>query len=241
MGDVVELPHRGLSTPVAAMQSLSRSTSSRLLATWDIDDWGRDDSFVRIASRITGLRWATITGGVERLPAVGPALIVVNTRRFRLTQWWVAVTLSATLERPIRFVGRSDTAPFGALARRLGGLLARPDEVAGALRDSQVLVIGLGGTFDPRRVGSCDPRLLEPAVEQRVPVFPAAVAVSDSSRTARIELGRAITPSRRRRGPLAELELAHRVEAEVGQLLDSFGGAHTGTPLDLLPMPTGGD
>ena len=68
MGDVVELPHRGLSTPVAAMQSLSRSTSSRLLATWDIDDWGRDDSFVRIASRITDLRWATSPVGWSDCP-----------------------------------------------------------------------------------------------------------------------------------------------------------------------------
>ena len=75
-----------------------------------------------------------------------------------------------------------------------------------------------------------------------MPVFPAAVAVvgfvahGAASRSAP-----AITPSRRRRGPLAELELARRVEAEVGQLLDSFGGAHTGTPLDLLPWPSGGD
>ena len=80
----------------------------------------------------------------------------------------------------MRFVGRSDVAPFGAVARRLGGLLARPDEVAGALRDGQLLVVGLSGTLDPRRVGYCDQHILAAAVERRAPVFPAAVALSGS-------------------------------------------------------------
>ena len=240
MGDVVEFPRRRLSTPVATLQSLSRTASSRWLSAWQVDDWGRDDSLVRIVDRLTRVRWTTTTGGLELLPADGPAVVVVNTHRFHLTQWWVAGTLSGDIGRPVRFVGRSDTAPIGALARRLGGLLARPDEVGGALRDRQILVIGLSGTLDPRRVGSCDPRLLGPAVQQRVPVFPAAVAASESSRTARIEIAPSYTPPRRRRGPLGEVELARCIEARVGELLESFGGAHTGTPLDLVPWPSGG-
>jgi hypothetical protein len=241
MGDVIELPRRGLPTPVSALQSLSRTASSRLLATWDIDDWGRDDLLVRAVDQLTRVRWTTTTGGLELLPRRGSAVVVVNTRRFRLTQWWVAITLSAAIGRPVRFVGRSDSAPFGALARRLGGLLARPDEIAGALRHNEILVIGLDGTFDQRRVGSCDPRLLGPAVELGVPVFPAAVAASDRSRTARIEIGPADRPRRRRRGPFGEVELARHVEAQISALLDSFGGAHTGTPLDWVPWPSGGN
>ncbi len=124
MGDVIELPRRGLPTPVSALQSLSRTATNRLLSTWDIDDWGRDDSLVRVADHLTRVRWTTTTGGLELLPVDGPAVVVVNTRRFRLTQWWVAVTLSADIGRPVRFVGRSDTAPFGALrppSRRAAG------------------------------------------------------------------------------------------------------------------------
>ncbi len=241
MGDVVELPQRVLPTPVASLQSLSRSVTSRLLPAWDIDEWGRDDSLVRVANLLTSARWETVVGGLELVPADGPGVFVINTRRLRLTQWWVAVELSSAIGRPVRFVGRSDTAPFGALARRLGGLLARPDEIAGALGHGELLVIGLGGTIDPRQAGSCDPRLLAPAVERRVPVFPTAVTASDSSRTARIEVGPAIAVSRRRRGPLGELELAHRIEGRVGELLDAFGGAHTGTVLDWVPWPSGGN
>jgi hypothetical protein len=241
MGDVVELPQRVLPTPVATLQSLSRNATARLLPAWDIDDWGRDNSFISVANLISRVRWDTVIGGLELVPADGPAMVVVNTRRFRLTQWWVAVELSSAIGRPVRFVGRSDTAPFGALARRLGGLLARPDEIAGALRHGQVLVVGLSATTNPRQAGSCDPRQLEPAVEHRVPIFPTAVTASDSSRTARIEIAPPIAASRRRRGPLGELELAHRIEGKVGELLEGFGGAHTGTPLDWLPWPTGGN
>ncbi len=241
MGDVIELPQRVLPTPVAVLQLLSRKATGRLLPAWDIDDWGRDDSFVRVADLLARVRWETVVGGLELVPADGPAVFVVNTRRFRLTQWWVAVELSSAIGRPVRFVGRSDTAPIGALARRLGGLLARPDEIAGALRHGQLLVVGLGGTIDPRHAGSCDPRLIEPAVERRVPVFPTAATASDSSRTARIEIAPAITASRRRRGPLGELELAHRIEGKVGELLEAFGGAHTGTLLDWVPWPSGGN
>jgi hypothetical protein len=65
--------------------------------------------------------------------------------------------------------------------------------------------------------------------------------MSDSSRSARLEVAEAIAPPRRRRGPLAEIELARRVEARIGELLEMFGGAHTGTPLDWLPWPSGGN
>jgi hypothetical protein len=223
MGDLVQFPDRGLAAPVATVQSLSRAASGRWLSAWDVDGWGRDDTLARAAARLSRLRWATITGGVELLPESGPAVIVVNTRRYRLTQWWVALTLSAAAGRPVRFVGRSDVAPFGALARRLGGLLERPDEVAAALRDGELLVVGLGGTLDPRRIGRCDPNLLAPAVERRVPVFPAAVVLSDISRSARIEIAPAIRPPRRR-GPLGSVELAEAVEATIGERLATSGG-----------------
>ncbi|MET0579963.1 MAG: hypothetical protein ABW122_15000 [Ilumatobacteraceae bacterium] len=293
MGELIQFPNRGLATPVATVQSLSRAASGRWLSVWDVDDWGRDDTLARATAWLGRLRWETITTGLELLPESGPAVVVVNTRRFRLTQWWVALTLSAatgrparfvgrsdvapfgavgrrlggllerpdevagalrdgqllvvglsgTLDsrrfrltpwwvaltlsaatgRPVRFVGRSDVAPFGALARRLGGLLERPDEVAGALRDGQLLVLGLSGTLDSRRIGRCDPHALAPAVERNVPVFPAAVALSDISRSARIEIAPAIRPLRGR-GPIGDVEIADVVEAKIGELLELSGG-----------------
>ena len=91
---------------------------------------------------------------------------------------FAALALTASTGRPVRFVGRPDAAPIGALARRLGGLLARPDEVAGALRAGELLVLGAQPTFHPRRVGRVDHRLVGAAVESRSAVFPAATVSS---------------------------------------------------------------
>jgi hypothetical protein len=135
----------------------------------------------------------------------------------------------------VRFVGRPDVAPTGALARRLGGLLARPDEVAGALRHGELLVMAAAPTIHPRRVGRVDHALIGAAVATRAAVFPAAVTSPPLGRAARIEIGPAVRPGRRRRGPLIELELADQVERRIRRLLDELGGWQAGTVLDWLP------
>jgi len=242
MGQVIRMPVDRSDTAPRVTAAKADVTPMGPLARWDVDDWGRDESMARIAARFNHLRWSTTIGGHERLPKRGGAVVVINSRRFALTPWFVALSLSDEIERPVRFVGRPDSAPFGSLARRLGGLLARPDEVAGALRDGQVLVIGASGTLDPRKLGDIDHRLVGPAVELNIPVFPAAVAVSQTSRSARIEIASAVKPSSKRRGPLSELELTDRVGNRIARLLKEFGGARTGTPLDWLPFSgMGGD
>ncbi len=175
-------------------------------------------------------------GGADRLPVRSGALIVVNSRRYSLAPIHTAIALTAITGRAVRFVGRPDVAPVGALARRLGGLLDRPDELAGALRAGELLVMGAQPTWHPRRVGRVDHRLVGAAVETKAPVFPAATASSPWSRSARIEIGPAARPGRRRRGPLIELELADQIEQRIQRLLDELGGAQTGTPLDWLPL-----
>lgn len=245
MADVIPLPTRDAPPPRRVLRlpnPLAVVGRGRWLTSWDIDDWGRDDTLARAVAAATRLRWTTSIGGLELLPAEGGAVVVINSRRLALTPWFVALTLSDALDRPVRFVGRPDAAPFGAVARRLGGLLARPDEVCGALRDGQLLVIGLSGTIDPRKAGTIDPRLLGPAVERKLPVFPAAVTTPQTSRGARIEIGRAVALPRRRRGPLAEVDLARLVEKRLRLLLGSPGGSQTGTVLDRIPFaPWGRD
>jgi hypothetical protein len=236
--------------PIQRTAAVARSTafgatnavgSLGWLTGWDIDDWGRDDTLAGFAARVGRARWETTIGGADALPKRGPALIVINSRRFALAPWFVSLALSERTGRPVRFVGRPDSAPFGALARRLGGLLARPDEVRGALRHGQILVVGASGHLRDRHVGSIDHRLIGSAVEEGVAVIPGAVTMSFSTRNARIDIGRPIKPSRRRRGPLAEFELTAQVADRIDEMLSGFGDARTGTPLDWLPFHLFGD
>lgn len=231
-GDVAQV----IALPV---QKVAAATATSADA-WTVDEWGRDGTLARLAGSALRMRWDVAVGGHERLPAEGPALVVVNTRHLMLTTWFAALVLARQLDRPVRFVGRPDTAPVGAVARRLGGVLDRPDEVAAALRGGELLVVGASGVVDPQRVGTVDHRLLGAAVLTSTPVFPAAVWVAPLGRSARIEIADAVRPPRHRRGPLAELELADSVAEALQRELAASGAPRTGTPLDWLPVGLGG-
>jgi hypothetical protein len=52
-------------------------------------------------------------------------------------------------------------------------------------------------------------------------------------RTARAEVGPQVRPKRRRKGPLAEVELAEQAQHHVQRMLDGMGGLQTGiSPFD---------
>ncbi len=240
---------RVITLPVERATTAARQTAASAAArqvgavgAWSVDDWGRDPRLVDATIRLGRLRWNTLIAGTERLPARAGALIVVNARRFALSPIFTALALTAATGRAVRFVGRPDVAPIGAFVRRLGGLLERPDEVAGALRAGELVVMGANPELHPRRVGRVDHRLIGAAVATHTAVFPAATASSPWGRSARVEIGAVARPTRRRRGPLIELELADVVEHRIQRLLDQLGGAQTGTPLDWLPLSgMGGD
>ena len=201
----------------------------------EVDDWGRDPHFVAWMWELSRLRWNVAVNGHGGLPKRSGVLVVVNARRFALAPVFAALAIGGAVGRPVRFVGRPDVAPLGPLMQRLGGLITRPDEVAGALRSGQLVVMGATPRLHPRRVGHVDHRLVGAAVAAGTKAFPAATASAPLLRSARVEIGREIRPDRGRRGPLAELELADALESGIQSLIDQLGVPITGTPLDLLP------
>jgi hypothetical protein len=207
---------------------------------WDVDDWGRDPKLVGLTVRLGRLRWRLTLDGERRLPARRGALIVVNARRYALSPVFTALALGEATGRVVRFVGRPDVVPFGPLLRRLGGLLDRADEVGGALRAGELVVLGARPEVHPRRVGRVDHQIIGAAVSTKTPVFPAATLTSPLTGHARIRIGSAARPGRRRRGPLNELELADIIERRIQRLLDELGGAQTGTLLDWVPLGVAG-
>jgi hypothetical protein len=156
---------------------------------WAVDDWGRDAALVRAAIHLGRLRWNVEIDGARRLPLRRAALIVASGRRFALVPIVTALALGDATGRAVRFVGRPDVAPFGPMLRRLGGLLDRADEVRGALRAGELVVIG-----------AADQRLVAAAIETGSRVFPARTTTSPWRRRALIEIGSAAARSWRGSG-----------------------------------------
>ena len=242
LGRVVNFPIRNTASRAGAAvsraaadinASVTRLTDEQVGA---VDDWGRDPALVRAMIRAARLRWDVTIGGDQRLPRRKGALIVVNARRLALAPIYAAFALSETVDRPVRFVGRPDTAPVGSFVRRVGGLLDHPDEIAGALAADELVIMGAEHDDGLRRVGRVDHSLVGAALAAGVKVFPAATSSSPIGRAARFEIGAPSRSPRRRRGPLTELELSDQVGRDIELLLAEMGNLRTGTPLDWLPL-----
>jgi hypothetical protein len=211
----------------------------RLPRSWypadSVDEWGRDAHLIELLTPAATLRWDVSVGGVHHLPKRDGALLVTNSRRFSLSTIYSAWALSQAVGRPVRFGGRPDIAPLGPFMQRLGGLLGNTDEIGGALRAGELVVVSAQGTRNPRHAGPVDAALIGTAVVSDVPVYPVASISTPFGRTARVEVGPQVRPRRRRRGPLAELELAEQTQRHIQRLIDGLGGLHTGVaPIDWL-------
>ena len=196
----------------------------RTVGLWadDVDDWGRDEGIVNRVWWASRLRWDINVGGAANLLVRGGGLIAVNSRRYALAPVFAALAIGEAIQRPVRFVGRSDVAPFGPALQRLGGLLPIADEVEGALRAGELVVLGAAHESSNRRCGRFDHRLIGAAVAAQVPVFPGATTSSPTGRGARVEVGTPVRLARRRRGPLAEVELARGARRRVDKVLEAL-------------------
>ena len=200
------------------------------------DDWGRDPMLVRNMMLLAQLRWDVATGGDQRLPKRAGALVVVNAPSWSYSTVFAAFAISEAIDRPVRFVGRSDIPVLHSFDRRIGGLLDHPDEIAGALRSDEIVVLGAGDARGSRGVGPVDHTIIGAALATGTRIFPAGTTSSPFSRRARVEIGTPTRPPRKRRGPLSEFELADRIQRDIRELLDEMGDIVTGTPLDWLPL-----
>ena len=224
--------------PIKAAARAGNAIVEPLRAAWpmhSVDDYGRDPHLIAALSPFARLRWSTTVGGEQHLPVRTGALLVCNSRRFSLSALYAALALSEATGRPVRFVGRPDIAPIGPFMRRIGGLLASPAEVLGALQHHELVLVSAESTSHPRNAGTVPHELVGPAVVAGVPVFPVATMSNTLGRGARVEVGAQVRPRRKRRGPLAEVELAEQVQHHLQRMLDVFGGMQTGVaPIDWL-------
>ncbi len=235
IAQVVTFPARTMGTVTGAVAATAVGSARRWFSD-EVDDWGRDEGTVNRMWTMSRVRWDISVGGAGVLPKRSGALIVVNARRFALAPIFAALSIGTEIDRPVRFVGRPDLAPFGPMMQRMGALLPIPAEIEGALRAGQLVVLGADHQADNASTGLVDHRLVGSAVAAKVPVFPAVTASVLARRSARVEVGPAIKTVRGRRGPLEELEIADAVRSRIDALLVEMGGTLTGTPLDWFPV-----
>ena len=156
--------------------------------TLEVDGFGRDAWLIHALGPLARFRWQVSVGGAEHIPADGPALLVANARRHSLASVYASWALSDAVGRPVRFVGRPDIAPVGPFMRRIGALLERPDEVANALRNGEVVLISARSTAQARHVGAIRHELLTGAVLLGAPILPVATMSAIVGRSARVEV-----------------------------------------------------
>ncbi len=211
------LARASISTAAPVVEVVQR----RLAGAYVVDPWGLDREVHALAAGAARLRWNVVVSSGAHLPADGPALVVANQRLASLSHVAGVLQLGHERGRAVRFVGVPDIEPVATSLRRLGGVLERPDEVAGLLRAGEIVVLWCsvllrGGA----RVGHVRPELLEPAVEAACPVVPVAIHGSRFGRNLCVDVGPALSRRRRRAGPLAAVDLADDAREAVQGLLD---------------------
>ena len=192
----------------------------RLDGSYTVDEWGLDEDLVQFVSPFLAVRWQIAVDGAEELPDDGPAVLVFNCRFGISEPFVVARGIRQAIGRYVRAAGAPDIAPVGPALRRMGAVLARPDELAGLLRADHMVAVGLRPSRRRRHhAGEPPVDLLGPALAVGAPVFPVAVTGREVGRRWRLVVGPSIERPTTR-GPLAAEELADRVRAGVQTLLD---------------------
>jgi 1-acyl-sn-glycerol-3-phosphate acyltransferase len=231
MATIIDLPRRAFDTT----RSIAMAPVRPLIPAGMVDEWGRDEHVIRALSPLLRMRWNVNVGGDQHLPARAGALLVTNDRRFSFSPLYTSWALAQATGRPVRFVGHPDVVPFGPAMRRMGAILRNPTEVRGALHHGELVVLAAAPTNHPRYAGTIDPALVGAAVMAGVGVFPVASMSSPIGRSTRVQVGAQVRLRTKRRGPLAEHELAEHTQRHLQRMLDELGGVQTGmTAIDWL-------
>jgi hypothetical protein len=139
-----------------------------------VDRWGFDARVAAALDPLTALRWPVRVRGVEAVPVSGPTVVVLARGLDPVAPAAVATALRRATGRPARFLGLPDVAPVGPLLRRIGGAVARPEELAALLRAGHLVVLPLGRALRPG-AARLDEDDLVPAVNEGATVVPAAL------------------------------------------------------------------
>lgn len=221
----VPVPNYGLDTDrVLATDSLVDAFRRRWNGQYAVDEFGADPHLMDLTAGLAPLP-VTVEHG-ERVPRVGPALLVANRGLGFLEPLAVVRAVREASGRRTRVVGAPEVPVLGDALRKLGAIGYRPDDVAAILRAGNVAAAPLAPTWFQSGPGE-PPRALLVAT-LGFPVLPVAVRpgfpLGLPFRPWRVRFGEAVYPPAGT-GPddqLAAAELAAEVQARVQALLEDW-------------------
>ena len=167
-----------------------------------------------VPSPPAGCGGSVAVGGIEHLPRRGGALIVVNARSLALApavRWrWRSATLSGA---PCASSGGPTSRRSDRSCQRLGGLLPIEDELEGALRAGELVLLGAAHRRRQRPHRRDRPRVDRRRCCRPGTVLPAVTLSAPLARAARVELGAPVTRARTRAWPARRARARRRPAA----------------------------
>ncbi|MFN8034527.1 MAG: hypothetical protein U0V73_01135 [Acidimicrobiia bacterium] len=203
-------------------ESIPTAFRRRIDGRFPVDPFGADpllqDVVAPLVERCTPVR----VENAERLPDIGPAVLVANRGLGIGEPIALSVAVRKTVRRRLRVVGTPEWPLLGPTLRKLGGVGLRPDDVGALLRAEHLVAVPLGLTW--LRTGAGAPPLDLLVAALGYPVIPVAVRVGGpmglAIRPWRVVIGE---PVEQRAGlardQLAAAELAERAREAVASLL----------------------
>ena len=204
-------------------------TWRRLSGRYQIDEFGLDRDLLSLVSPLAGLRWRVVVEGDQRLPEVGPALLVHN-RRLGLSEPGVlGVAVRRATGRPLRWAGAPGRGPLAQTARQLGGVPSDRADLRSLLHAGELVSLPLPREPVHRfHVPAVPAMPVEVALALGVPIVPVAVSGLEAARRWIVRIGAPIA-TRRRRSTGDPVELAEATRAAVRELLTESRRAAPGT------------
>lgn len=203
--------HQDMSLPALVLRRVS--------GRFAVDEWGHDRDMVAALSPIVHLRWSVEVHGAERLPEIGPAVIVHNRRLGLGEPLLTSSALGRAIGRPVRFAGVPDVVGLGSLLRRVGGVPSNSDDLRVLLRAGEIVAFPLGReVMHPFHAGPAPVEPLGVALSVGAPIVPVAISGFEPGRHRRVVVGDPVTTRRRMHVVSAE-ELAIAARERVQALL----------------------
>jgi hypothetical protein len=218
------VPNYGIDNDrLLARDSLVDALRRRRDGRYAVDEFGGDPHLQDfLLAPVVGRIPLHVEGG-ERLPRIGPALLIANRGPAFVEPFVLSGAVQRETRRRLRIVGMPSPPLLGMLTHKLGGVGRRAGDVAAVLRAGHLAAAPLAMSFSPTGVGEA-PRAVV-AATLGFPLIPVAVKVGGPAglpvRPWVVTVGELLAPPEGTEpgDPLAAAELSESVRASISEML----------------------